>query len=174
MYKNSPSCFKYVSVQSDWKFFYTAVWEIHASRYDRGSVGAPPWTPLYNIAVIFEGFEMGLQDSSNLASMMLRDASYSGACTHRNLIKSNQNQIVITIFRYWFWTANGRCPFAVLFDLIGFRKDFSVFTIENCLYLNRYFFLNLVKSTNFGLYLHFPDWFGKNIIPVGAKSVGKV
>ena len=43
---------------------------------------------------------------------------FSRPCLHtqnsfRNLIKTNQNQIVFTIFPVWFGTANGQCPFAV-------------------------------------------------------------
>jgi len=57
----------------------------------------------------------------------------------RNLINSNRNQIVFSIFNDWFGIANGHCPFVVpnqsrkmvntiwfRFDSIRFRKDFSV------------------------------------------------
>ena len=60
-----------------------------------------------------------------------------------NLIKSNRNQIVFTIFLDWFGTANGQFPFAVpnqsrkivntiwfRVDLMRIRKGFPVCSLE--------------------------------------------
>ena len=79
-----------------------------------------------------------------LVCRSLEPATPNTGKSFRNLIKSNRNQIVFTIFRL-IWNTKRTCPFVLQFnrkmvntiwfrfDLIRFRKDFSVCVLENCL-----------------------------------------